>query len=87
MLILEKTDILLIWVWDLKTEKANLRKKQLLMEKVWFWIAIVASAFSFVIAIIDNFQGVLTYFLLSGLAWGIYLVRRGIRIKLDKSSN
>ena len=59
-----------------KSSIDSIKKWNKILEKVWFWIAVV-----------DNFQGVLTYFLLSGLAWGIYLVRRGIRIKLDKSSN
>ncbi|MEC8603672.1 MAG: hypothetical protein VXY47_04915 [Bacteroidota bacterium] len=70
-----------------KSSIDSIKKWNKILEKVWFWIAVVASVFSFVIAVVDNFQGVLTYFLLSGLAWGIYLVRRGIRIKLDKSSN
>tara|TARA_B110000196_G_C20503314_1_gene367756 strand:- start:156 stop:329 length:174 start_codon:yes stop_codon:yes gene_type:complete len=57
------------------------------MEKVWFYVAIIATASSLVIGFVDQWQGVLSYFLLSGLAWGVFLIKRGLRIKLDQSSN
>jgi hypothetical protein len=57
------------------------------MEKVWFYVAILATASSVVIGFVDKWQGVLSYFLLSGLAWGVFLIKRGLRIKLDQSAN
>ena len=74
----------------MKTQKSSIdsiRKWNRIMEKVWFYIALLATATSLVIGFVDHWQGVLTYFLLTGLAWGIFLIRRGVRIKLDKSSN
>ena len=65
----------------------NIRKWQKFMEKVWFYVAIIATASSVVIGFVDQWQGVLSYFLLSGLAWGVFLIKRGLRIKLDQSSN
>jgi hypothetical protein len=70
-----------------KSSIDSIRKWNKIMEKVWFYIALLATATSLVIGFVDKWQGVLTYFLLTGLAWGIFLVRRGVRIKLEKSSN
>ena len=58
----------------------NIRKWQKFMEKVWFYVAIIATASSLVIGFVDQWQGVLSYFLLSGLAWGVFLIKRGLRI-------
>jgi hypothetical protein len=70
-----------------KSSIDSIRKWNKIMEKVWFYIALLATVTSLVIGFVDKWQGVLTYFLLTGLAWGIFLVRRGVRIKLEKSSN
>ena len=70
-----------------KSSINNIRKWQSFMEKVWFYLAILATASSLVIGFVDHWQGVSYYFLLSGLAWGIFLIKRGLRIKLDQSSN
>ena len=70
-----------------KSSIDSIRKWNKIMEKVWFYIALLATATSLVIGFVDNWQGVLTYFLLTGIAWGIFLVRRGVRIKLEKSSD
>jgi hypothetical protein len=72
---------------DQKSSINNIRKWQRFMEKVWFYVAILATASSLVIGFIDHWKGVLYYFLLSGLAWGVFLIKRGLRIKLDQSSN
>jgi|TARA_B100000497_G_C7641796_1_gene385838 ABC-type nitrate/sulfonate/bicarbonate transport system permease component len=55
------------------------------LEKIWFVIAIIASFFAIAISIIDNFENVQVYYLLALLAWGIYLVRRGLRKRLSKN--
>lgn len=70
-----------------KSSIDNIRKWQKFMEKVWFYVAILATVSSLVIGFVDHWQGVLYYFLLSGLAWGVFLIKRGLRIKLDQSSN
>ncbi len=69
-----------------KSSIENIRKWNKIMEKAWFFIALIASATSIVIGFVDHWEGVMVYFLLSGLAWGIFLIRRGLRIKLDQSS-
>ena len=48
---------------------------------------IVISILSIVIGFVDKWEGVTTYFLLSGLAWGIFLIRRGMRLRLDKTTS
>ena len=70
-----------------KSSINNIRKWQKFMEKVWFYVAILATASSLVIGFVDIWEGVLSYFLLSGLAWGVFLIKRGLRIKLDQSAN
>lgn len=55
------------------------------LEKIWFVIAILATIFAVVVSIIDNFEGVEVYYLLALMAWGIYLIRRGLRKKLSKN--
>ncbi|GEM_PF-5651353 len=67
----------------------KLRKWNRRLEKVWLVIAIATLLISIVIGFMDNWvwREVATYFLLSGLAWGIFLIRRGLRKRLDKNSN
>ncbi len=55
------------------------------LEKIWFVIAIIASFLAIIISILDNFENVQVYYLLALLAWGIYLVRRGLRKRLSKN--
>ena len=55
------------------------------LEKIWFVIAIIASLLAIIISILDNFENVQVYYLLALLAWGIYLVRRGLRKRLSKN--
>ena len=55
------------------------------LEKFWLVIAIVSTLGSLVIGFIDNFKGVTAYFLLSLMAWGIFLIRRGLRKRLEKN--
>lgn len=55
------------------------------LEKIWFVIAILATIFAVVVSIIDSFEGVEVYYLLALMAWGIYLIRRGLRKKLSKN--
>jgi hypothetical protein len=54
------------------------------LEKIWLVIAIISTVFAVIISIFDNFEGVEVYFLLSLMAWGIFLIRRGLRKKLSK---
>ena len=66
----------------------KLKKWNNRLEKVWLVIAIVTLLISVIIGFVDNWEWdkVANYFLLSGLAWGIYLIRRGLRIRLDKNA-
>ena len=64
-----------------KLQKWNSR-----LEKFWLVISIVATITSLIIAIVDKFNGVGTYFLLTALCWGIYLIRRGLRKRFEKNS-
>ena len=66
----------------------KLKKWNNRLEKVWLIIAIVTLLISVIIGFVDNWDWdkVANYFLLSGLAWGIYLIRRGLRIRLDKNA-
>lgn len=66
----------------------KLKKWNNRLEKVWLIIAIVTLLISVIIGFVDNWEWdkVANYFLLSGLAWGIYLIRRGLRIRLDKNA-
>ena len=66
----------------------KLKKWNNRLEKVWLIIAIVTLIISVIIGFVDNWEWdkVANYFLLSGLACGIYLIRRGLRIRLDKNA-
>ena len=74
----------------MKNNKSGVQKIQKwnsILEKFWLVIAIVTLLFSIVIGFVDDWvwEKVATYFLLSGLAWGIYLIRRGLRKRLEKN--
>ena len=55
------------------------------LEKFWLVVAIVSTLGSFVIGVVDSFQGVSSYFLLSLMAWGVFLIRRGLRKRFEKN--
>lgn len=52
-------------------------------ERFWFVMASLATIGSIIIAFIDGIKFALFYFLLSGIAWGLYLVKMGIRKRLE----
>ena len=56
------------------------------LEKFWFVIAIISTLGSLTIGFIDQFKGVSAYFLLSIMAWGIFLIRRGLRKRFEKNN-
>ncbi len=70
-----------------KTGIHGIKKWNSILEKVWLTIAIVISILSIIIGFVDQWNGVMIYFLLSGLAWGVFLIRRGMRIRLDKTTS
>tara|TARA_B110000858_G_scaffold194794_1_gene249896 strand:- start:271 stop:465 length:195 start_codon:yes stop_codon:yes gene_type:complete len=61
----------------------SLKKWNKRSEKIWFIISILSSLAAIVISIIDNFKDVKVYYLLAIMAWGIYLIRRGLSKRLD----
>ena len=61
-----------------------LRKWNHRLEKIWLVIASLASLLAIIVSLLDKFQNVEIYYLLAILAWGIYLVRRGLRKQLSK---
>ena len=62
----------------------SLKKWNKRSEKIWFIISILSSLAAIVISIIDNFKDVKVYYLLAIMAWGIYLIRRGLSKRLDR---
>lgn len=61
----------------------SLKKWNKRSEKVWLIISLISTVAAIVISIIDNFKEVKVYYLLSVMAWGIYLIRRGLSKRLD----
>tara|TARA_B110001450_G_scaffold143903_1_gene134628 strand:+ start:357 stop:551 length:195 start_codon:yes stop_codon:yes gene_type:complete len=61
----------------------SLKKWNKRSEIIWFIISILSSLAAIVISIIDNFKDVKVYYLLAIMAWGIYLIRRGLSKRLD----
>ena len=55
------------------------------LEKIWLVIAIISTATAIFFYITDEFNDDLVYFLLALMAWGIYLVRRGLAKRLNKN--
>jgi uncharacterized membrane protein len=53
------------------------------LERFWMVVATLATLGSIVIAFLDGFYYSLPFFLLSGIAWGIYLVKVGIRKRME----
>jgi|TARA_Y100000389_G_C17005588_1_gene291592 hypothetical protein len=62
----------------------SLKKWNKRSEKVWLLISLISTVAAIVISIIDNFKEVKVYYLLSVMAWGIYLIRRGLSKRLDR---
>jgi hypothetical protein len=62
----------------------SLKKWNKRSEKVWLIISLISTVAAIVISIIDNFNEVKVYYLLSIMAWGIYLIRRGLSKRLDR---
>jgi len=54
------------------------------LEKFWMVIAILATLLTIYLIAIDGFNAAIYYILITGLVWGMYLIRRGIRIRLAK---
>ena len=54
------------------------------MERFWLFTAIFATVFTTYIVISEGFAGFKFYALLTGLAWGIYFIRKGMRKKVEK---
>ena len=61
----------------------SLKKWNKRSEKVWLLISLISTVAAIVISNIDNFKEVKVYYLLSVMAWGIYLIRRGLSKRLD----
>ena len=62
----------------------SLKKWNKRSEKIWLIISLISTVAAIVISIIDNFKEVKVYYLLSIMAWGIYLIRRGLSKRLDR---
>ena len=62
----------------------SLKKWNKRSEKIWLIISLISTVAAIVISIIDNFNEVKVYYLLSIMAWGIYLIRRGLSKRLDR---
>jgi len=62
----------------------SLKKWNKRSEKVWLIISLISTVAAIVISIIDNLKEVKVYYLLSIMAWGIYLIRRGLSKRLDR---
>lgn len=60
------------------------RKTYVFMEKAWLYVSIAFTLFTIYIVIKEGFAGFKFYALLTGLTWGMYLVRRGMRRRVDK---
>lgn len=58
------------------------------LEKIWLVIAIIASIGAIVYSIIDKgeIEADMPYYLLALIAWGIYLIRRGLSKRLSKNN-
>lgn len=55
------------------------------LEKFWFYIAIAATLGSVLIGVFDGFVATRSYFLITLMAWGIFLIRRGLRKRFEKN--
>ena len=62
----------------------SLKKWNKRSEKVWLIISLISTVAAIVISIIDNLKEVKVYYLLSIMALGIYLIRRGLSKRLGR---
>jgi len=58
-----------------------------ILEKFWLVVASVATVFTIVIGIMDDFKGIRVFLIVCGLAWGLFFIRRGLRKRLEKLNN
>lgn len=62
-------------------------KIHIILEKFWFVVALLTTLFTIYLTFKDGFNGAKFYILITGLVWGMFLVRRGIRKRMDKFEN
>tara|TARA_B100000900_G_C20533826_1_gene697480 strand:- start:924 stop:1124 length:201 start_codon:yes stop_codon:yes gene_type:complete len=55
------------------------------LEKFWFFIAIAATIGSLLIHVFSGFEISKNYYLITLMAWGIFLIRRGLRKRFEKN--
>ena len=54
------------------------------LEKFWLVIAIIATLVTLYLMFQDGIEPAKYYILLTGMVWAMFLIRRGIRIRLEK---
>lgn len=64
-----------------------MNKMNKILEKFWLVVATIATVFTIVIGIMDSFKGIRAFLVICGLAWGIFFIRRGLRIRLEKMND
>lgn len=62
-------------------------KIHIILEKFWLLIAILTSLLTLYLMFKDGFIAAKYYLLITGLVWGMFLVRRGIRKRMEKIEN
>lgn len=62
-------------------------KFHIILEKFWLVIAIITSLLTVYLMFKDGFNPAKYYLLITGLVWGMYLIRKGIRKRLEKIEN
>lgn len=63
---------------------SNISKTSRVLELFWLVIASLSTLLTLIIGFMDGFKGIKIFLLVCGLAWGVYLIRRGLRIRLEK---
>ena len=61
-----------------------MNKMNSILEKFWLVVASISTIFTIVIGIMDDFKGIRVFLVVCGLAWALYLIRRGLRKRLEK---
>ena len=59
----------------------------IILEKFWLVVALLATILTIYLIIVDGFEAAKFYVLIVGLVWGMFLIRRGIRRRLEKFEN
>ena len=62
-------------------------KIHIILEKFWLLIAILTSLLTIYLMFKDGLVAAKYYLLITGLVWGMFLIRRGIRKRLEKIEN